>query len=205
MSRDSQEQQMSTLMTEPEIEVSAEPQRRRFTVEEFQRMGEAGILAPEERVELIDGEVIQMTPVGARHNWSVIDLTEHLIRLTGDELQLAVQCSLQVGSEQLSPDFAMLRRGGRRDRVPQPEDCVLLVEVAESSVSFDTRFKARKYASVDIPEYWVLDLPKDRVLVYRRPEGGSYRETMAHARGASFTSPALGGRTIQVADLLGAR
>lgn len=196
---------MSTLMIEPETDVGAEFQRRRFTVEEFQRMGEAGILAPEERVELIDGEVVQMTPVGARHNWSVIDLTEHLIRLMADELQLAVQCSLQVGSEQLSPDFAMLRRGGRRDQVPQPEDCVLLVEVAESSVSFDSGSKARKYASVDIPEYWVLDLPKDRVLVYRRPEGGSYRETGAHARGSSFTSPALGGRTIQVADVLGAR
>jgi Uma2 family endonuclease len=79
---------------------------------------------------------------------------------------------------------------------------VLLVEVAESSVGFDTRFKARKYASVDIPEYWVLDLPKERVLVYRRPEAGSFQDVVAYPRGASFTSPALGGRTIRVDDIL---
>lgn len=192
---------MSTLMTEPEIEVGAKPQRRRFTVEEFQQMGEAGIFAPEERVELISGEIFRMSPTGPRHTSAVIHLTRYLTRLLGD-LLLSVQCPMQVGGEQLVPDFAVLRPRNYRNLLPQPDDCVLLVEVAESSIEFDTRGKARRYAMGGIREYWVLDLPGDRVLVHRGPEAGGYREVAPHPRGSSFTSPALGGATIRVDDLL---
>jgi Uma2 family endonuclease len=206
-SRGTQEQQMSTAIEiENDVEngIDAEPVRRRFTVEEFQRMGEAGIIAPDERVELIDGEVYEMTPVGPRHIWSVIYLTKYFVRLAGDDLFVSVQSGANVGEAQLYPDFALLRLppGKLPGQVPQAEDCVLLVEVADSSAGFDLKHKSRMYAEASIPEYWVLDLPKSRVLVHRRPRAGAYREVVQYGADASFTSPALEGRTIAANDLL---
>lgn len=185
-----------------ESEIDVEPVRRRFTVEEFQRMGEAGIFAPDERLELIDGEVIQMTPVGPRHIWSVIHLNKYFTELLGKELFISPQLPVEVGGHQLNPDFALLRLRSSQDAVPQPDDCVLVIEVSDSTVTFDRKQKSRMYAAVNIPEYWVLDLPKSRVVVHREPQGGEYRHVMEYPLGVSFTSPALGGREFRVDDLL---
>lgn len=202
---------MSTLIeTEAETQaetgdvVEAEPRRRRFTVEEFQRMGEAGILAPDERVELIDGEVYEMTPVGPRHIWSVIHLTKFFTYLAGDDLYVSPQSGVTVGQAQPYPDFAILRlpEGKRPGSAPEAEDCVLVVEVADSSADFDRKRKSRMYAESNIPEYWVLDLPKNRVIVHRRPGAGKYRDVTEYDADASFTSPVFGQRAIAARDLL---
>ena len=199
---------MSTAIEmEDEIEdaVEVEPERRRFTVEEFQRMGEAGIIAPDERVELIDGEVYAMTPVGPRHIWSVIYLNKYLLKLAGDDFFVSPQSGVTLGEgRQPYPDFALLRlRPGKLPgEVPQAEDCALLVEVADSSADFDRTRKSRMYAGAKIPEYWVLDLPKDRVVVHRRPQAGAYRDVMEYGVNASFSSPVFGARTIAAKDLL---
>ena len=187
-----------------ENEIEVEPARRRFTVDEFQRMGEAGIFAPDERLELIDGEVVQMTPVGPRHVWSVIHLNKLFTRLAGDDLYVSPQLPVQADRSQPNPDFAILRLppGKAQEQVPQPEDCVLIIEVSYSSVSFDRTVKSRIYAEVDIPEYWVMDLRRNVVVVHREPGEGGYRKVEEHPRGASFTSPALGGREFRVDDLL---
>lgn len=181
-----------------------QPVRRRFTVEEFQRMGEAGIIAPDERVELIDGEVYEMTPIGPRHIWSVIYLAKYFIKLAGDDLHVSIQSGVKIGKTQVAPDFAILRlpEGKLPGQVPEPEDCALLVEVADSSAGFDRKSKSRMYAGVNIPEYWVLDLPRNRVVVHRRPQAGGYREVTEYGIEASFTSPAFDGRTIPAKDLL---
>src|SRR5829696_8089404 len=199
---------MSTAIEmENEIEngIDAEPVRRRFNVEEFQRMGEAGIITPDERVELIDGELYEMTPVGPRHIWSVIYLNKYLVTLAGEELFVSPQSGVTIGERrQPYPDFALLRlRPGKRPgEVPQSEDCVLLVEIADSSVDFDRRKKSRLYAEANIPEYWVLDLPKKQVVVHRRPRAGEYQDVVEYGIEASFTSPAFEGRTIVAKDLL---
>ncbi|HYR09555.1 MAG TPA: Uma2 family endonuclease [Longimicrobium sp.] len=199
---------MSTAIEmENEIEdgIDVEPLRRRFTVEEFQRMGEAGIITPDERVELIDGEVYEMTPAGPRHIWSVIHLTRYFVRLAGDNLFVSIQSGVTtIGNTQLAPDVAILRlRPGKLPgQVPEPEDCVLLVEVSDSSAGFDRKKKSRLYADANIPEYWVLDLPRKRVVVHRRPRAGAYQDVGEYGIEASFTSPALGGRTIAAKDLL---
>lgn len=190
---------------EIEDAVEVEPQRRRFTVEEFQRMGEAGIIAPDERVELIDGEVYKMTPVGPRHIWSVIYLNKLLLQLAGDDLFVSPQSGVTVGEQrQPYPDFALLRLqpGKLPGQVPQAEDCALLVEVADSSAAFDLKRKSRIYAESKIPEYWVLDLPKNRVVVHRRPRAGEYQDIVEYGIQASFTSPVFEGRTIAAKDLL---
>lgn len=184
--------------------VEAEPLRRRFTVDEFQRMGEAGIFAPDERVELIDGEVIQMTPVGPRHIWSVIYLNRYFTQLLGAQFFVSPQSPVQVGTTQPNPDFAIIRlpEGKAPGEVPKPEDCVLIVEVADSSAGFDRKVKSRVYAEVGIPEYWMLDLPRNCVAVHRLPHAGRYREVVEYGMESSFRSPALSGRTILVKDLL---
>ncbi len=200
---------MSTAIEmENEIEdgIDAEqPVRRRFTVEEFQRMGEAGIIAPDERVELIDGEVYEMTPVGPRHIWSVIYLNKYLVTLAGNGLFVSPQSGITIGERrQPYPDFALLRlRPGKQPgEVPQSEDCVLLVEVADSSANFDRKKKGRLYAEANIPEYWILDLPKKHVVVHRRPRAGEYQDVVEYGIEASFTSPAFHGRTIPAKALL---
>ena len=185
-----------------ENEVEAEPVRRRFTVEEFQRMGEAGIFAPDERLELIDGEVIAMTPVGPKHIWSVIHLNEYFTRLLRGEFFVSPQLPVEVGGHQPNPDFAFLRLRSSQDAVPQPEDCVLAIEVSDSTVNFDRTTKRRMYAGAGIPEYWVLDLPKNCVVVHRSPRSGEYLQVDEYSPGASFNSPALGGREFRVDDLL---
>lgn len=208
-SRGTQEQQTSTAIEmENEIEngIDVDPVRRRFTVEEFQRMGEAGIITPDERVELIDGEVYEMTPVGPRHIWSVIYLSKYFFTLAGDDLYVSPQSGVTIGPTQVNPDFALLRlpEGKLPGQVPQPEDCALLVEVADSSATFDRESKSRMCAGVDIPEYWVLDLARNRVVVHRRPKAGAYCDVVEYGENKSFASPVLGGRTIAAKDLLSA-
>jgi Uma2 family endonuclease len=199
---------MSTAIEmENEIEngIDVEPARRRFNVEEFQRMGEAGIITPDERVELIDGEVYEMTPVGPRHIWSVIYLNRYLLALAGDEMFVSPQSGVTVGKgRQPYPDFAVLRlpAGKLPGEVPQSEDCVLLVEIADSSADFDRKKKSRLYAVANIPEYWVLDLPRKQVVVHRRPRAGEYQDVVEYGIEASFTSPAFASRTIATRDLL---
>ncbi|HEY7770133.1 Uma2 family endonuclease [Longimicrobium sp.] len=194
---------MRTLMIEPEIEVDAKPQRRRFTVDEFQRMGEVGIFAPEERVELIKGEVVRMTPLGARHMEAVFALDDVLRSIVGPELRVSVQGAIRLPDSELHPDVALLRRSEwRKGQLPLPAACVLVIEVADSTVRFDRGEKRRDYARVLIPEYWVVDLPAESVVLHLQPSDGDYHQVTEHRRGSSFTSPALGGRTIAVDDVL---
>jgi Uma2 family endonuclease len=190
---------------EMDLTTEAEPQKRRFTVEEFQRMGEAGIIAPDERVELIDGEVYEMTPVGPRHIWSVIYLNKYLLKLAGDDLFVSPQSGVTIAKgRQPYPDFALLRLppGKLPGEVPEAEDCALLVEIADSSADFDRKKKSRLYAKSQIPEYWVLDLPGNCVIVHRHPQAGAYLDVTEYGMDASFASPAFGGQTITVKDLL---
>jgi Uma2 family endonuclease len=197
----SREEQMNTsVAVESGIEV--EPSPRRFTVEEFQRMGEAGIFAPDERLELIDGEVLRMTPVGPRHIWTVIHLNAYFTELLRGEFFVSPQLPVQLAVQQLNPDFAILKLRSSTDAVPQPDDCVLLIEVSDSTSKFDRTKKRRLYADANVAEYWVLDLSKNSAVVHRSPRSGDYRQVEEYAREESFSSPALGGREFRVENLL---
>jgi Uma2 family endonuclease len=182
----------------------AEPGRRRFTVEEFQRMGEAGIFAPDERVELIDGEIIQMAPIGPWHVNSVFAVEDVLRPLVGPEVRVSIQMPIRLPESQPQPDVALLRRDAlRRDALPSPSACLLLVEVADSTVEFDRNKKRLDYARAAIPEYWVVDLPAQVILVHLQPVSGDYQNVTEYRRGARFRSPALDGREVRVEEVLG--
>lgn len=189
---------------EDEIEdaVEAEPQRRRFTVEEFQRMGEAGIFAPDERVELIGGDIIQMAPIGPWHMESVFALEDYLRPIVGEDVRISIQMPVQLRESEPQPDITLLRRSEMRSgTLPPPSACLLVVEVSDSTVHFDRNQKRLDYAAAAIVEYWVVDLPAQTVVVHLEPVSGDYRKIAEYRRGTAFDSPALG-RKVHVNDLL---
>lgn len=180
-----------------------QPVRRRFTVEEFQRMGEAGIFAPDERVELIGGEIIQMTPIGPRHLATMVALEDCLRPMIGPEVRMLIQMPVQLAASQPQPDVTLLRRNEwRSGTLPSPSACDLVVEVSDSTVHFDRNRKRLEYAAAGIVEYWVLDLPAQSVVVHLGPASGDYREVAEYRRGTTFHSAALGGREVRVDDIL---
>jgi Uma2 family endonuclease len=181
--------------------------RRRFTVDEFERMAETGILTPGDHVELIDGEIIAMNPIGVPHA-ACLSRTETIIRRLLDPAEYLVrgQSPVRLAADSApQPDLAVVTR--RADFYsqahPSPTDIHLLIEIADSSVNYDLRIKTSIYARSAIAEYWIVDLVHDVIEVRRGPVGGEYTEVSTLRRGDIVTSsiPALSG--IVADDLLG--
>lgn len=134
-------------------------------------MGEAGIFSEDDRVELIDGEVLEMAPIGDRHIESVMRLTRLLSRWaldTGETgLFVSVQNPLALGEYgESQPDLALVRRRGNRSGMPITEEVLLIVEVAYTSLAYDRETKLPLYAEAGIPEAWLVDLTTDAIEVY---------------------------------------
>ncbi|MGH2376231.1 MAG: Uma2 family endonuclease, partial [bacterium] len=168
--------------------------RRRFTVDEYYRMADAGIFSEDDRVELIEGEIVEMVAIGSRHAGSVGKFNRILSRRVGDAALVWVQNPIRLSEHsELRPDLALLRP--RPDFYtsahPGPEDVLLLIEVAESSVDYDREVKVPLYARYRVREYWLIDLPKGVVEVYRGPTPEGYRETQTVRRGGQLTIEAL--------------
>jgi Uma2 family endonuclease len=181
-------------------------QRYLFTAEQYHQMGEAGVFLPGDRVELIEGEIIQMNPIGDPHAGGVNRLTKVFVVRVGDAGVVGIQnpVRLAVRSEP-EPDLAILRY--RDDyyasKGPTPDDVVLLIEVADSSVTFDLNVKAPLYARYNIPEYWLVDLNRQQVTVFRQPSAEGYRSMQVHERGSTLTLAELPDISITVDEILG--
>jgi Uma2 family endonuclease len=173
---------------------SVAPERRhRLTCDEYFRMGERGVFAPEARVELINGEIIDMVPIDSPHSGTVNRLTQMLILTLGDTALVSVQNPLIVGQYSVpQPDFAVLRT--REDFYtkthPRPEDVLLVIEVADSSTNYDRNVKAPLYAQAGIGEYWLVDLEAKALHVFRDPQQGEYK-TVIILQGAGTVTPIL--------------
>lgn len=171
-------------------EGEVKPLRWRFTVDDFMRMAEAGILCDDDRVELINGEVRVMSPVGPSHGAVLNRLTMLFSpKLVGKAI-VSIQNPVQLDdfSEPL-PDFVIARF--REDYYalahPSPDDVLLLIEVADSSLPYDRGEKRARYAQAGIPEYWVIDIPHRRVFQYVAPEGIDYRTERVLVAGEVIT------------------
>jgi Uma2 family endonuclease len=161
--------------------------RRRLTADEYQKMGEVGILRADERVELIEGELVAMSPIGSRHIGCVVILTKWFGDRVGDRAYVSVQNSLRLSEDsEPEPDIVLLRpRADRyRDSLPRPEDVLLIVEVADSSLAYDRDTKMRLYARAGIPEAWLMDVDGERIVVCRGPTPDGYAEVTEHRQGA---------------------
>jgi len=158
--------------------------RHRFTVEDYHRMVESGILTEDYRVELLHGEIVLMAPIGSRHMACVNRLIVAFEDL-GDRVVKSVQNPVHLADSEPEPDLALLapRADFYASRVPLPGDVLLLVEVAESSQVKDRDVKAPLYAQNDVPEYWLVDLAADVIEVYRQPEDGRYPDPVRATAG----------------------
>lgn len=169
---------------------------RRISVEEYFAMGRAGILGEDDRVELLDGRLIDMPPIGPPHSHGVDDLHElfarRLYKPEDTVARIRVQSPIQL--EEYSapePDVVLYDLDISKDRHPRPDDIYLVVEVAESTVEYDRDVKAGHYAAAGIPEYWLVDLPNEVVDVFRQPEDDGYAERHRHRAGDALTIAVL--------------
>jgi Uma2 family endonuclease len=153
--------------------------RHRITVDEYYRMSEDGLLAPDIRTELIDGEVIEMPRMGSPHAGTVGKLQYILFPVVSPQAHLRVQLPVRLGeySEPL-PDLAVLlpRKDFYMSRHPLPADTLLIVEVSDSSLRFDVNVKVPLYAQHKVPEVWVVDLRHTRIHLFRAPANGIYSD-----------------------------
>jgi Uma2 family endonuclease len=169
--------------------VQVECARRLFTAEEYMRMAEVGILGEDERIELIRGEILTMSPIGPRHCTAVDRFTRLLVMALGERAWVRVQGTVRLFPDTMpEPDLAVLRLRDYRHTHPTPEDIRLVVEVAETSLAYDRGRKAALYAEAGIPEYWVADTQAEAIEVNREPDGRRYRQSM-HLTGAATVSP----------------
>lgn len=186
--------------------MAVEIQRRRFSVDDYYRMAEVGILQPDERVELIDGEVRLMPPIGPGHASIVDRLTELLVAQTSGKAIVRVQNPVRLNDyTEPEPDLALLRR---RDDFyvsahPQPADVLVVVEVAATTLAYDRREKLPRYAATGIPEVWIVDVVGGTVEQYTRPEEGSYAVARVLRRGEVLACEALPELGLSVQQIVG--
>ena len=154
----------------------ADVQRYRFTVDEFARMGEAGIFTEDHRVELIDGEILEMTPIGPLHAWIVDRLNELIMARIAGKVHVRIQNPVRLGSHsEPQPDLVVARRSDAyTDRHPEPGDILLVIEVADSSLRYDRLEKVPRYGKAGIPETWLVDVEARAVTFYTGPGPGGY-------------------------------
>ncbi len=157
--------------------------RHRFSVSDYHRMGEAGILHDDDRIELIDGEIIAMAPIGQEHAGTVDSLAEALFQAFAGRAIVRVQGPIRLDDEnEPQPDFAVMRRRAdfyRSGPPPGPADVLLLIEVADSSLRFDRAVKLPLYARAGIPEVWIVNIRQRVVEVHRCPQDGQFTDTVA--------------------------
>jgi Uma2 family endonuclease len=186
--------------------MAVELARRRFTVDEYHRMGEVGILTRDDRVELIDGEIVEMTPIGPRHAFRVATLDRRFQTLLGDRAVVWVQMPVRLGPHhEPEPDLALLRPplGRYANQLPGPEDVLLLVEVSETSLAYDRGVKLGMYAGAGVPEVWIMDLEGEAIEVYRTPTPTGYREHQRVTRGGRVAPDAFPDVPLPIDDVLG--
>jgi Uma2 family endonuclease len=186
--------------------MSVQIARHWFTVAEYNRMGETGIFSEDDRVELIEGEIFEMSPIGRRHAACVDRLTE----LFSEQLQrraiIRVQNPIVLNDySEPQPDVALLKR--REDfyaqSLPIPGDVLLIIEVADTTLEYDRQIKAPLYARAGIAEVWIVNLADEQVEIYSQPANGAYQSQRQAGRGETINSPGTFNLTLGVDDILG--
>ena len=202
-----QAQAPSTTTNPPETPAAAAPTRekRKFTVSEYYRMAEMGILGPNERVELVEGDIILMAPIGPGHAGSVDIIGNLFVRKLDERFIVRSQNPIHLddGSEP-QPDIVVARH--REDYYttahPAPADILLIVEVAQSTPEYDRDIKAHLYGRNAIPETWVKNLPEDCIERFTGPGPDGYSQHTVHRRGETITPVSFPDLELAVADVL---
>ena len=186
--------------------MSVEIARHSFTAEEFERMGEAGIFRQDARLELIEGEIFETSPIGSPHAACVDALALVCNELARRRFIVRVQSPIRLSDfSEPQPDVALLRwrddfyRGAH----PTPPDVLLVVEVADATAAADRTVKLPLYARAGIAEAWLVDITEAQVEIYSDPSAGAYGRAEVFGRGAEARSHTVEGLVVSVGGLLG--
>ncbi|MGI6456557.1 MAG: Uma2 family endonuclease [bacterium] len=170
-------------MSMPEI-------KQKITVEEFHKLGEMGYFYPDARVELIEGELIHMTPIGMRHAATVSFLTDFFLSKLRGRIILSPQNGLILNQKtEPQPDIVLLKYQSDyyRSRIPAADDVYLVVEVSDTTISYDRNTKVPLYAKAGVPEVWIINLNNDQVELYREPQMEGYQSRTVCRRGEAVS------------------
>jgi Uma2 family endonuclease len=184
----------------------AEVKRHTFTAKEYRAMAGAGVLGEDDRVELLGGEIVDMAPIGSRHLACVVALTHLLVESSGGRWFVSAQNPVRLSEhDEPQPDLSLL--GGRPDPAapapPGPEDVFVVIEVSDTTLSYDRNVKLPLYARAGVPEAWIVDLAGRRVEVHSEPGPGGYRTSGAFGPGEMIVSSTAGGISLPVDEVLG--
>ena len=194
----------------PSSLAEGDPRPRLFTNAEYHAMGDAGIFAPDERVQLVAGEIVVMSPMGSRHAEGICLLTDEFAtsgRLAGRAL-IRVQLPVVIPDiSEPEPDLALLvrREGGYARAHPRPEDVLLLVEVADSTLAYDRRVKLPLYVAAGIPESWLMNLQDDVIEAHTDPSPDGYSALRRYRHGDIIAPLAFPELSVAVSQLIPAR
>ena len=179
--------------------------KRGFSADEYELLGVEGILHEDDRVELIDGEIIPMAPIGSKHAACVNMLSSKLSGLTGESAIIAVQNPIRLGdNSEPQPDIALLqpRDDFYAARHPIPEDIFLVIEVADSSLEDDRKKTTNSYARHAVPEVWIANLTEECLDRYRNPTEAGYSDVIRFTRGDTISPELLPNVELRVDDIL---
>lgn len=168
-------------------------------------MGEVGILRPDERVELLNGRLVEMPPIGPRHNYVAAVLHAKFLAMMGDRAVAFLQGPLRLDRfSEPQPDITLVRAPRERylDAHPTPADALLVIEVSDATLAYDRGEKRRAYATAGIPEYWIVDVRHQRIDVYTEPIGDRYRLQTVVLRDQRIASRAFPNDAVDVNEIL---
>lgn len=192
-----------TGVVQPEPRPLPPPQPFRFTVKDYYRLGEIGILKEDDRVELIQGEIVMMPPIDPGHAESTDRSLLKVGRKLGPEFRTRCQQPIRLSeSSEPMPDVSIVREKNYKSGLPTPEDTCLIIEVSNTSLKEDIGRKKLMYAAAGIPEYWVVDLNARVLHVFARPKGGDYLDHCIHEEKETVQSITLKPLKFKVAELL---
>ena len=191
---------MDDVLDEPRIK------RHRLNVEQYHRMGEAGVFELEARIELIEGEVIDTAPTGTRHAATVKRLARLLFQAVACRAIVSVQDPIRLDAlSEPEPDLAVLkpRDDFYASALPTGHDAYLVIEVAETSLAYDLKLKSRLYATHGVPVYWVVDVEAGRLHTFTAPQGDTYTVVAATASPGTLALPGLPDIALDLSGLFG--
>ena len=188
----------------PQIAPQGNAHKLLFTPEQYQLMDEAGVFAQGDRLELINGEIIQMSPIGRKHVACIIRLTKLMEQKLGDRAMVSAQNSVLLpNNSQPQPDLVILkyRDDYYENGLPTPEDILLIIEVADSSIDYDRDVKASLYAAAGIPEMWLFDVNQKLITGYSQPSPSGYKHIQHYEAGDALAMVAFADVTFRWDEL----
>lgn len=186
------------------VQTQPQPRRLRFTVDEYYKMIELGLLKDYEKAEIIEGELIQKMTVGNRHAFIVDTLNRFFVKNVSDDVLVRIQNPVRLTDfNEPEPDIALAdltKYDGRRH--PQPGEILLVVEVSDSTLKYDRDTKLPLYAEAEIPEVWIVNLPNNIIEIHQKPSVGIYQLTKIFKKGEQIESEILPDLNLKVDEIL---